>query len=129
MLDAQLSVPVYVQKVSEGQSPDELVLIEAPATPARGDIKRDTGHEVEQVVRVHTRSTKGQADLSRRDELAAQVISALDAATLDPTDHRIVDWPEEPHEDDPVTYDVSGSEKAHDLLLTYRLYTQIKATI
>ena len=129
VLDGQLSVDVYVQKVSEGKSPGELVMIEAPSTPARGDIKEDTGHEVAQTIRIHTRAPKGQADLSRRDELAAQVISALDAATIDPDDHRVVDWPEEPHDDDPVSYEVSGSEQAHDILLTYRLYTQIKATI
>jgi len=129
VLDQGLDVPVFVQKVGEGKSPDELVMIEAPATPPRGDIKRDTGHEITQEVRVHTRAPKGKARVSRRDELAADVIALLSAADLDPVDHRIVDWPEEPHDDTPLSYEASGGQQAHDLVLTFRLYTQIKATI
>lgn len=128
VLDA-LAVPVYVQKVPEGQVSDELVLIEPPSTPKRGSLKRDTGHEIEQVIRVHTRDAKGRADIGRRDELAQQVIDQLAGATIDPDDHRVVHWPEEPHNEAPVSYEVSGGEQAHDLLLTYRIYTQIKSTI
>jgi len=127
VLDAALSVDVVVQKQTESAD-DELVMIEAPDTPSRGDIKADTGHEISQTIRVHTRYPKGAANVGRRDELAEDVIDALDAATIDPPDHRVVHWPEEPTDETPVGYD-DGGDRALDLLLTYEIYTQIKATI
>lgn len=129
VLDGALSVPVVVQKVPEGEVPGELVMIEAPPTPKRGDLKKDTGHEIPQTIRVHTRGPKGAVDVGRRDELAENVIDALAGATLDPTDHRVVHWPEEPHDSTPVQYEASGGEQALDVLLLYDLRTQIKATI
>jgi len=128
VLDGSLSVDVFVQRQSEYAS-DELVLIEAPPTPKRGDIKEDTGHEIAQTIRVHTRFPKGAADVSRREEIASDAIEALYFATIDPTDHRVVHWPIEPDDETPVEYDVDGGDRAFDLLLTYNLYTQIKATI
>jgi hypothetical protein len=106
VLDAALSVDVVVQKQTESAD-DELVMIEAPDTPSRGD---------------------RAANVGRRDELAEDVIDALNAATIDPPDHRVVHWPEEPTDETPVGYD-DGGDRALDLLLTYEIYTQIKATI
>jgi len=128
VLDEALSVGVVVQRQTESAA-EELIMIEAPSTPKRGDIKRDTGHRVDQTIRVHTRFPKGAADVSRREEIAADAIEALYFATIDPTDHRVVHWPSEPDEEDPVGYDLDGGDRALDLLLTYRLHTQIKATI
>jgi len=127
-LNEALAVDVVVQRQTESAA-GELVMIEAPSTPKRGDIKRDTGHRIDQTIRVHTRFPKGAADVSRREELAANAIEALYFATIDPTDHRVVHWPREPDEEDPVGYDLDGGDRALDLLLTYRLHTQIKATI
>jgi len=128
VLDEALSVDVVVQRQTESAS-EELVMIEAPSTPKRGDLKTDTGHRIAQTIRVHTRFPKGAADVSRREEIAAGAIEALYLATIDPTDHRVVYWPREPDEEDPVGYDLDGGDRALDLLLTYRLHTQIKATI
>jgi len=128
VLNEALSVDIVVQRQTESAA-DELVMIESPSTPKRGDIKRDTGHRVDQTIRVHTRYPKGAADVSRREEIASDAIEALYFATIDPTDHRVVHWPIEPHDENPVEYDVDGGDRAFDLLLTYNLYTQIKATI
>lgn len=125
VLDADLSVPVYVQKVQESEA-GELVMIEAPSTPKRGDLKEDTGHQMEQEIRVHTRFPKGKADVGRRDELAENTIDALNSASFSLTDHRLVHWPKEPHDTTPLQYDAEGGETAMDLLLTYNLYTQIR---
>lgn len=128
VLDGALSVPVVVQRQPEGEGAP-LVLIEPADTPKRGDIKRDTGHTLDpQRIRVHTRYAKGKADVSRRDEIAEDVIEALAGATLDPTDHRIVHWPEEPDDDFPQEYEADGKQ-AFDVLLDYNIHTQIKATI
>jgi hypothetical protein len=129
VLTGALSIPVVVQRQPKGvEAP--LVLIESPDTPKRGDLKRDTGHTLDpQRIRVHTRYPKGKANLSRRSEIAETVIGALAGATLDPTDHRIVHWPEEPHDDVAQEYDIGSGEQAYDLLLEYNIHTQIKATI
>ena len=128
VLDAALSVEVAVQKQTRSAA-KELVLIEAPDTPKRGDIKRDTGHEIDQTIRIHTRFAKGDADVSRREEIAENAIQALDSATIDPTDHRVVHWPSEPHNEAAIQYEARGGDTALDLVLTYELKTQIKATI
>jgi hypothetical protein len=128
VLDAELDVPVVVQRQTE-EAGQPLVMIEPPATPKRGDLKRDTGHEIQQTIRIHTRYPKGDADVSRREGIAEGVIDALDTATINPTDHRVVHWPSEPHDETPQQYEASGGEEAFDLLLTYDLYTQIKDTI
>jgi len=127
VLDGALSIPVVVQRQPEDAGAP-LVMIEAPDSPKRGDIKRDTGHSINQTIRIHTRYEKGKADVSKREEIAADVISALDTATFNPTDHRIVYWPEEPDDEVPQEYD-AGGQQAYDLLLTYDIDTQIKATI
>jgi hypothetical protein len=127
VLDAQLSTPVVVQRQPKDAGAP-LVMIEPPAIDPRGDIKRHTGHSFTQRIRVHTRYPKGRADISRREEIAGTVIGKLEAATLDPVDHRIVDWPDDP-DTTPQTYEASGGEQAYDLLLDYDLHTQIKATI
>jgi hypothetical protein len=127
VLDAALSVDVVVQRQTRSAD-EELVMIEAPETPSRGDIKADTGHQISQTIRVHTRYPKGAADVGRRDELAEDVIDALNNATIDPTDHRVVHWPQEPTNETPVGYE-DGGDRAFDLLLTYDIHTQIKATI
>jgi len=127
VLESALSVPVVVQRQPKDAGAP-LVMIEPPPVVSRGDIKRDTGHSFEQTIRVHTRYPKGKADVGRRDEIEADVIGALNAATLDPTDHRIVDWPEEPDDSTPQTYE-AGGQQAYDLVLTYDIDTQIKATI
>ena len=127
VLSGALDVPVVVQRQPKDAGAP-LVMIEPPPTPSRGDIKQDTGHSIEQTIRIHTRYPKGKADVGRRDEIAADVVNALNAATLDPEDHRIVHWPEEPDDDTAQTYS-AGAEQAYDLLLTYTIDTQIKATI
>jgi hypothetical protein len=128
VLDAALSVPVVVQRQPKDAGAP-LVMIEPPPVGKRGDIKRDTGHSFEQTIRVHTRFPKGKANIGKRESVAADVIGALNAATLDPTDHRIVHWPKEPDDSMVQTYEASGGEQAFDLLLTYDIDTQIKATI
>jgi len=128
VLNAALGVSVVVQRQPKDAGAP-LVMIEPPPTPSRGDIKRDTGHSIEQTIRIHTRYPKGKANVTRRDEIARDVIDALNAATLDPTDHRIVHWPEEPDDDDTQTYEAAGGTQAYDVLLTYDIDTQIKATI
>ena len=128
VLTGALSVPVVVQRQPEGAGAP-LVMIEPADTPKRGDIKKDTGHTLDpQRIRVHTRYPKGKADLSKRNAIAEDVIDALAGATLDPTDHRIVHWPEEPDDDTTQEYD-AGGKQAYDLLLDYNIHTQIKATI
>lgn len=126
VLDGALSVPVVVQRQPKDAGAP-LVLIEPPETSPRGDIKQHTGHSFTQRIRVHTRHPKGKADVSQREDIAQDVIDALESATLDPDDHRIVDWPEEP-DDIPQSYEVGG-DQALDLILDYPLHTQIKATI
>lgn len=126
-LDSALSETVVVQRQPK-DSGSPLVMIEPPPVEARGDIKQETGHAFEQTIRVHTRYEKGEADVGKRDEVAQSVIDALNNATLDPTDHRIVHWPTEPTENTPQTYELGG-EQAYDLILTYDIHTQIKATI
>ena len=128
VLDAELSTDVVVQKQT-GDAAEELVMIEAPDTPVRGGIKGDTGHEIAQTIRVHTRYAKGSANVGRREEIASNVIDALDGATIDPQDHRVVHWPSEPDDSSPLQYDAGGGEQALDLVLTYEIFTQIKATI
>ena len=127
VLSSALDVPVVVQRQPKDAGAP-LVMIEPPETPSRGDIKQDTGHSIEQTIRIHTRYPKGKADVGRRDEIAAEVVNALNAATLDPEDHRIVHWPEEPDDDTPQSYEAGGQE-AKDLFLTYNIDTQIKAAI
>lgn len=126
VLDSQLSETVVVQRQAKDAGAP-LVMIEPPPTQPRGDIKQDTGHTFEQTIRVHTRYTKGKADVSKREEIASDVIDALENATLDPTDHRIVHWPEP--SDVTQTYEAAGGEQAYDLLLTYDLFTQRKDAI
>jgi hypothetical protein len=129
VLDGALDVPVVVQRQPKDVAAP-LVLIESPDTPKRGDLKRDTGHTLDpQVIRVHTRYPKGGANLGRRDAIASNVVDTLAGATLDPQDHRIVHWPEEPHDDVAQEYDIGSGEQAYDLLLEYNIHTQIKATI
>lgn len=127
VLDAQLSVDVVVQRQPKDAGAP-LVMIEPPPVDPRGDIKRHTGHSFTQRIRVHTRYPKGRADIGRREAIADTVIDELETATLDPADHRIVDWPDDPSTT-PQTYEASGGEQAYDLLLEYGLHTQIKATI
>jgi len=127
VLSSALDVPVVVQRQPKDAGAP-LVMIEPPPTESRGDIKQDTGHSIAQTIRIHTRYPKGKADVGRRDEIAAEVVNALNAATLDPEDHRIVHWPEEPDDDTPQSYEPGGQE-AKDLLLTYNIDTQIKAAI
>jgi len=128
VLTGALSVPVVVQR-QPADAGAPLVMIEPPETPSRGDIKADTGHSFEQTIRIHTRYPKGKADVGKRDAIAEDVIAALNAATLDPTDHCIVHWPEEPTDDTPQEYEASGGEQAYDLVLEYDIDTQIKSTI
>ena len=128
VLDGALSAPVVVQRQPKDAGAP-LVMIEPPETPSRGDLKRDTGHSIPQRIRVHTRYPKGKADVSKREEIAETIRSELNAATLDPTDHRIVDWPEEPDDEIPQEYEASGGEQAYDLVLEYDIDTQIKSTI
>jgi hypothetical protein len=128
VLDSALSVPVVVQRQPKDAGAP-LVMIEPPPVESRGDIKADTGHSFEQTIRIHTRYPKGKANVGKRDEIASDVVDALNAATLDPTDHRIVHWPEEPDNDTPQNYEAAGGEQAYDLVLTYDIDTQIKATI
>ena len=121
-LTSALSVPVVVQKQSEDTEPTApFVMVETPETSARGDVKLDTGFELTQTVRIHTRYPKGKADLSERESIAESARTALDPFP-EPSGHRVMAVPETP-DAVPVSYE-AGGEQAFDLLLQWDLRTQ-----
>lgn len=126
VLSGALSVPVVVQRQPKDAGAP-LVMIEPPQTTPRRTIKQHRGHSFTQRIRIHTRYPKGKADVGKREDIADTVITELETATLDPTDHAIVDWPDDP-DTTPQTYELGG-EQAYDLLLDYPLHTQLKSTI
>lgn len=122
-LDAALSVDVVVQKQTEQQQEPgpPYVMIETPAADPRGDIKTDTGYELTQRIRVHTRYPKGKADLSKREEIAESVHDALQPFP-EPAGHNVMPVPPTPSTT-PQEYD-AGGQQAYDLLLDYSIRTQ-----
>jgi len=118
-LTGALSVPVVQQKRPESDLRSPLIMIDPPVSSPRGDIKSDTGHEVELRIRVHTRYAKGQADVSKREDIAGDVHTALGSLSL--SGHHLLHLPE------PSVsfqeYDVQG-KRAYDALLDYQFKTQ-----
>jgi hypothetical protein len=120
-LQSALSVPVRAQKQAEGEEPTPpFVIVETPESEARGDIKNDTGYELTQRIRIHTRYPKGKADLSKREEIASNVYTALENS-LSVSGHNILHLPTP--DVIPQTYE-AGGDQAFDLLLDYELLTQ-----
>jgi hypothetical protein len=95
-------------------------MIHTPESEARGDLKNDTGFELTQRIRIHTRYPKGKANLARREEIAASVDDALEQS-FSVSGHNILHLPT-PNVT-PQSYD-AGGDKAYDLLLDYELKTQ-----
>jgi hypothetical protein len=118
-LDDSLDIPILVQWQAEDDSHSPLVMIEPPESVPRGDLKQDTGHELDVRVRVHTRYPKGRADVSQREAVAGDVHSALEGITI--SGHHLLHLPEP--QVTPQSYELGGRQ-AYDLLLDYSLLTQ-----
>lgn len=120
-LSSALSVPVVIQKQTKDTEPSPpFVMIETPEGEPWGDIKNESGFDLVQRIRIHTRYPKGKADLSKREEIASSVDSALESS-LSVSGHNVMNLPDPTVT--PQSYEASG-EQAYDFLLDYEFKTQ-----